>query len=95
MGYLYYTRETVLVNVVQQSELSLNHYLVGDLEEIFRKVIFKLNLKRQMAAVSLGKLLRWISLGLTDDKSTRVQVMAYKPQTEPMFNQFFISVWRH
>ena len=56
MGNQYYTRETVLVNVVQQSELSLNHYLVGDLEEIFRKVIFKLNLKETDGCGIFGKI---------------------------------------
>ena len=44
----------------------------------------------------LWKCERWMSLELTDDKSTLTQAMAWCHQAPiPMLTQFFAAIWRH
>ena len=55
----------------------LTHWPLGDLEKKFRYVIFKLILVNDGWGIFCEIALRWISMNLTDDKSTLVQVMAW------------------
>ena len=57
----------------------LQYCLLGNLNEILDKVIFKLILVTDGWCVFCEIALKWLSLYLTDDKSTLVQVMAYNP----------------
>ena len=55
----------------------LTHWPLESLNEIFRYVIFKQILVIDGWGISCEIALRWMSLNLTDDKSTSLQVMAW------------------
>ena len=57
--------------------ITLTHWPLGNFKWNFRLVIFKLNLVNGGWGISYEIALRWMSLDLTDDKSTLVQVMAW------------------
>ena len=62
--------------VEQNVFLTLTHWSLGNLSEVFDKQ-FSSKFKWFMAEVSFCEFaVRWISIDLTDDKSTLVQVMA-------------------
>ena len=67
--------------VEQNVFLTLTHWSLGNLSEVFDKQ-FSSKFKWFMAEVSFCEFtVRWISIDLTDDKSTLVQVMAWYHQT--------------
>ena len=55
----------------------LTHWPLGNLNEIFRHVIFKQILVIDGSVISCEIALIWMSLDFTDDQSTLVQVMAW------------------
>ena len=55
----------------------LTHWPLADLREIWEKVIFKLILMIGGWGIFCKIALRWMSMDLTDDKSTLVQMMAW------------------
>ena len=57
--------------------LSLIHWPLGDLKKNLRKVIFKLILMIFGWGIFCKIALKWMSMDLTDDKSTLVQAMAW------------------
>ena len=78
---------TMLSN--NQTEVKLVNALdPGRFERNFRKVIFKLIIVSDSWGISCEIALRWMSLNLTDDKSTLVLVMAWCHQaTSHYLNQ--------
>ena len=62
---------------VHQTFVSLTHSPLGNLNDIFRHVILKQILVIDGWGTSCEIALGWMSLNLTDDKSTLVQVMAW------------------
>ena len=56
---------------------ALIHWPLGDFNKILEKYFFKLILVTDGCNISSEIALRWISLELSDDKSTLVQVMAW------------------
>ena len=63
--------------VINISILSLTHWPLGDLNEILAKQFFKIISVIGGWSIFCEIALRWMPLGLTDDKSTLVQVMAW------------------
>ena len=59
-----------------QYSKELTHWPLGDFKDIFRKVIFQLTLVIGGWSISCEIVLKWMSMDLTDGKSTLVQVMA-------------------
>ena len=57
--------------------LVLTHWPLGNLNEIFRHLIFKQILVIDGWGISCEICLQWLSLDFTDDQSTLVQVMAW------------------
>ena len=71
----------------------MNSMAPGGLEWNFS---FKLILVIIGWGISCEIVLRWMSLDLTDDKSTLVQVMAgTKPLPEPMLTQIYVALLCH
>ena len=66
-----------LVDTAHDSELQVNSLAPGRFERNLRKVIFKLILMIVGWGIFYKMALRWMSMDLTDDKSTLVQVMAW------------------
>ena len=60
-----------------EEKMLLNSLAPGRFKVNFRWVIFKLNLVVNGWGISCETAVRWMSLDLTDDKSTLVQVMAW------------------
>ena len=70
---------------------------VGDFNKILGN--FQANLVNGGWGIFYGIALRWMSMELTDDKSTLVQVMAWcwlgagnKPLPEPMLTQIYVAI---
>ena len=53
------------------------HWPLGDLNDIFRFVIFNVILEVDGQGISYEIILRWMSQDLSDDKSTLIQAMAW------------------
>ena len=77
----------------------LTHLSLANLNEILG-TNFPDNFSDWWLIISCEPALRWVSLDLTDDKSTLVQIMAWcrqsgnKPLPEPMLTQIFVAIWR-
>ena len=82
-------------------DFHVNSLAPGRLLFNIRKVIFKLTLVNGGWCISYEIALRWMQQGLTDDKSTLVQVVAWcrpsgnKPLPEPKLTQIYVAKWRH
>ena len=63
----------------------LTHWPLGDLNAIFKNVIFNLALLISIFKSSYDNVLRWMPQELTDDKSTLVQVMAWCCQATSLY----------
>ena len=71
-------------------QLSFNSLAPRRIEWNFRKLIFRLNLLIDGSCISCEISLRWMSLDLTDDQSTLVQVMAWGRQAT---SHYLSSCW--
>ena len=67
----------VVTAAVDMVERLLTHWPLGNLNEIFRHVIFRQNLVVGGWGISCEIALVWMSLDFTDDQSKLVQVMAW------------------